>query len=108
MARLEGFASSSSKKKLSMAAFKELRQSRALLEEGTRLHEEGDTEGARHQLAAAVAASPDAVEARIALAQELWDCAGKSISEILAFWGISFGNYCRADWSECLQARKMI
>jgi hypothetical protein len=82
MARLEGFASPFSKKKLSMTAFKELRRSRALLEEGTRLREEGDTEGARHQLAAAVAASPDAVEARIALAQELWDCAGKSISSI--------------------------
>ena len=63
------------KKKLSMSAFKELRQARALLEEGERLREQGDVDGARAKFELAVEASADAVEARVVLAQELWDCA---------------------------------
>jgi hypothetical protein len=50
-------------------------QSRALLDEATQLGEQGDAAGARQKLELAVQASADAVEARVALAQQLWDCA---------------------------------
>merc|ERR1719183_861011 len=58
-----------------MAAFKNLRQSRALLEEAMGLRDLGDLAGAWEQLQLAVKASEGAVEARVALAQILWDCA---------------------------------
>ena len=64
------------KKKLSMAAFRELRQSRGLLDEAVRLRGLGDLPGARQQLELAVKSSADAVEARVALAQAVWDDAG--------------------------------
>mmetsp|Transcript_32864 Transcript_32864/g.73841 ORF Transcript_32864/g.73841 Transcript_32864/m.73841 type:complete len:433 (-) Transcript_32864:810-2108(-) len=70
--------------KLSMTAFMQLRRSRQMLEEARGLQERGQEEVALHLLQEAVSASEHSVEARVALAQAIWNQASgeESLSRV--------------------------